>query len=115
MSESPLNEGLRVAVPTFPPVIWMPTGSTIWFNMPSIFKLQTGLALPYDPERTEHVAGLPVQKRHQGLCSALRYARLRKDPANPGVNYRIEETGDLKQWIDRSGSLHHGENHPDKR
>jgi hypothetical protein len=58
---------------------------------------QTGLARRYDPQRTEHIAGLPVQKHHRGLCSVLRYARHRKEN-NPGVNYRIEETGDLKQW-----------------
>lgn len=58
---------------------------------------QTGFALAYNSERLGHVQGLPVLKHYQGLCSTLRFARVRKE-TNPGVSYSIEETSDLKQW-----------------
>lgn len=60
-------------------------------------QLQGGMIPLYDPERTERKQGLPILSRHQGLCSAIRYARLRKSAA-PGVNYRIEESTDIKHW-----------------
>lgn len=63
------------------------------FNLQS----ENGLMPIYDPEQTNPKPGLPHLGRHQELYSAIRYARLRKS-ANSGVNYRIEESTDIKAW-----------------
>ncbi len=63
------------------------------FNLQS----QNGLMPTYDPEQTNPKPGLPHLGRHQELYSAIRYARLRKS-TNSGVDYRIEESTDIKQW-----------------
>ena len=51
----------------------------------------------YDPLRTGSQAGIPIHTTQSGLCSILRFPRVRTS-SNPGVSYRIEETGNLQEW-----------------
>jgi hypothetical protein len=56
-----------------------------------------GQIRPYDPHRSGRKAGLPIQNVRSGLYSMLRFARLRNS-SNPGVNYTIEQTANLRDW-----------------
>lgn len=60
---------------------------------------QNGGLRPYDPARPSNKAGVPIIGTGFERMSRIVYPRM-IESANPGVNYRLEQSADLQLWTD---------------